>query len=614
MTIENPIPPACLLLCLALPGVWMSGFGLMQRATSDRRTRLFVAPGVSLALWLVATHVAGKLTGSFVDAFVAGTLVASAVGTGYIVVRLRRMQPKVRGRPRWSLWLMCVAFTLIIVRATLGHFSDELSVAGHMSTIAQLQNGHYPPRFTVFPQYEFRYHYGFDVLCAMLSGLLRVSVPRSIDVATLVLFPYTVALLFRAGERFVSRRHAWTVAALGSFGGGIPFFCQMPHLWFGQHLLGYCKVDGFWLNPSTASYFFQHPFALGFPLGLCALLIFADRDAPSLAARALALGLVLAALILGQVVVLLTFGASMAAAECWRDGRLAPRRALGVALVAAVLAATAKFFGGFFAPAPYLHNSGLLLRLGLTKTLAGSLLWQAESFGVLVPLGLVGILWLKGERLFFSLLLGGCLLVLNTVHYAHSWDIVKFATVATFAASIPAGAALSRLLRVGATRLARVSASAGALLLLVGCVSAGLAFHAVMIFQIRGAYQAAPVRLARDDVAVVNWLRRRAAASSIVFRDEGVSRGYAEWGGLGQAWPEYPTRDLGFSPQVIAARQRLLASLPADLRAYTAQHIDWFVLGPRDRRLAELARRWVATGEARLAFRSGALSVIHTTR
>lgn len=609
---DNPLPAACGALLLVLPGVLLAGAPIARLAVRDERSRAIVTPGLGLCLWLVLVALTGRIAHAFVPAFVGGTLATGLFGYAALAVRgLRGGLQRPRWLVRWPAIVIAVVTTLAIWPATALNFHDELTVAGHWVTIGQLQNGVFPPRFPIFPAYELRYHYAFDVLAAMLSGLFRTGVPRSIDAATLVLWVYTVLLLYRVGERFVDVRHAWLTPVVGLFGGGVPFFCHTAAGTLGSHLLGQCSIDGLWLAPSTASQFFQHPFALGFPLSLLLLILLAERDSPSLAARFVAMGIVLVALAQSQIVMFATVGASVLAAECLPGGKPDVRRIVAAVVTAVVAVAVARALGGFFAPAPYQAGPALELHLGITNTASGGMWWMAQTFGLLLVAGPIGIFLLRRERPVFGVVIVGCLATIYFVRYAHSWDIVKFANVAAFFLAIASSASIAwcfrQALKPAVVRGAlRLVGAAG----LVAVVAAGVAFHYVMISDIPGAYHESPVKLGGDDAKILSYLRRHAQPGEIVYRDERQALGYAEWGGMATAFPVYPTKSFGFTPEVIAARWRLLRGLPPDLRAYTAQGIRWFVISSSDRKLSASARTWLSQRSARLVLRSGSLMLV----
>jgi hypothetical protein len=93
-----------------------------------------------------------------------------------------------------------------------------------------------------------------------------------------------------------------------------------------------------------------------------------------------------------------------------------------------------------------------------------------------------------------------------------------------------------------------------------------------------------------------------------------VHTGYALWGGLPPLWLSGEETAFGFSPRRIAARRRLLASLPEEVDAYLQQGVRWLVLEPNDRRMAEHAAGWIEEGRAKQVARAGPLRIVELLR
>ena len=634
MHVANPLPASLLALLLALPGVWLAGRSAARRLGLDRASAALVGPAISLALWLLAVHAIAYAARSFVPGLVAGTLAVGAVG--YAAWRLG--DPPAEGPPisRWAWAIAAVAAAVIAPMALRWSFHDEANIAGHMAITAEMQNGVYPPRHPTFPAFELRYHYGFDLVAAAVTALTRLRVDRAMDAVTLPCFAWTGALAFRLGEAHARPPRARAAGAFGAvlllFGGGLPFVCAPalpPNVptWIGQ-----CSIAGLALNPPFVSYFFQHPWTVGAPLALAALIV--AEGAARGPTRLAALGLLLFALSFTQIVLFLAVGGALLAAEAVAsDGaseragavRAIRRGALRVLFLAAAIAlviVAARRLGGFFAPPPDGASSGLVAHLGVAGKLADTLRWHLASFGLLLPLGVAGLFTRTRGRLALAALLGGGLLVLNVVRYGLSWDAVKFGTVAAIALSLLGGAALARLWVARPALLGR-ALSLG----LLGCaIAPGLAHPIVFGLDLPGIplgnFPKTAELLSPADEEAASWLRTRVAPADVVYRSIPASYGYAPWAGLPQPWVESQTRAFGFSASRIAARQNLVRGLPPDPDRWLAQGVRWLVLDgrdARDRRLGELAAGWVSAGRARVAHEIpappplGALRIVEIT-
>ncbi|MGA9925355.1 MAG: hypothetical protein WBQ29_18315, partial [Isosphaeraceae bacterium] len=215
--------------------------------------------------------------------------------------------------------LSALAATAIIAPMTLSWaFHDEQLYTGHTGIIAQLQNDHYPPRHMTFPELEYRYHYGFDLAAAAVTAVLRVSPGVAIDIITLLSWSYTWCLLWVLGDELLGRGRGWLTAVITLFGGGLPYLLALPDGYYVARFVMICEVGGMDLNPPMISYFFQHPWALGLPLAVCATLIILDRRRAGFV-RYISLALLLAALSFSQAVVFAALAGAIPVAEVFSD-------------------------------------------------------------------------------------------------------------------------------------------------------------------------------------------------------------------------------------------------------------------------------------------------------
>lgn len=580
----------------------------------DRGLAANLAPGLGLAALLAPLHGLAYATGSLNLALpVVMVGVGSAGWVLWLAGRSRAGQQAAAAAPagsRWR-WPLALLLVLLIAPAALGWaFHDELFFTGHMSITAELQNNIYPPRHLTFPQFELRYHYGFNLLCATLTALTRLRIDVAIDLVTLALWGYTASLLWLLGERLFRTPVAGALMTiLVLLGGGLPFFAAPDGAPLPWHLLGLGEIDGAIINPPVVSYFFQHPWTLGIPLALVLLHLGvrtpARREMPW---SALSLCLLLATLSFSQVVLFAAVGASIVVAAFrttrgwhWRTGAW-------VAGAATVALLVATRWGGVFAPAPDALGGDLQLHFGVADTLGGTLKWHLVTFGALLPLGIAGLWWLPRLRLPVALLLCGSVAVINMVRHAHSWDMAKFATVTALALAVAATATLVRLLAAGG----RGRWYAG--LLIATSVAAGLIFPLTFALRPDGIptnlYHESPQSLHEDDVAAVNWLRRHATREEITYRRFPEVSAYAQQAGLAQPWVDNMVARHGYSQERIRQRMLLLTSLPDDIGRWRSEGIRYLVVGEDEAPLRTLARHWVERDEATLAGTFGSLEII----
>jgi hypothetical protein len=292
MPVPIPFSPAYALLIVTWAGAYLLGRAAAERISRDRGLRAVLPFALALCAFLLAVHAASLLARSLIIGLPAGSITVAVAGIAAEIARRRAPAPPSEGRaPSPWMWLgMIAAVAVIAPAALLFDFHDELYFNGHMSIAAELQNGVYPPRHLSFPDFPLRYHYGFDLLVACLTALFRLSIERAIDAAILGLFALTFCLFWMLGERLLDRRRAWITPVLVLLGGGLPFGCPHPGPSIVTNVVVECKVGESVVNAPVISYFFQHPWSLGLPLAVSAILIFGERDAPRPRVRLATLG------------------------------------------------------------------------------------------------------------------------------------------------------------------------------------------------------------------------------------------------------------------------------------------------------------------------------------
>jgi len=223
--IENPQPAWLPLLLLALPGIAFAACSLNAAIFPVRGRPLCTIPVIGMVLALLPTHILASVTGSLsIGLAVAWTMIA-LTGYAWIVSRPRTVRALFfREYPGLSrrLAIAGLATIPIILPTILLNFHDETYFNQHHAIIAHLQNGAYPPRYLYEPGSLLRYHYGFDLAAAIVTGLLRIRVDQAIDLLTLALWPLMFLLLWRLGEHFGGAKAGLFVSLMVCFAGGWP--------------------------------------------------------------------------------------------------------------------------------------------------------------------------------------------------------------------------------------------------------------------------------------------------------------------------------------------------------------------------------------------------------
>ena len=627
MAIPVPFSRAFVLLLLALPGAWLLGRAASRRISNDRGARAVLAAGLALSLAVLAVHAASLAAGSLRVGLPIGLLATAAAGVAAEITHRRRAlrartaptnrtnssapsdhADRPEGRPPSSwMFLTMIAATAAMTPVALGyHLHDELYLTGHMSVAAEIQNGVYPPRHLAFADTPLRYHYGFDMVTAAVTALLRVPVDRAIDLATLALFALSWCLFWALGERLLGRARAWLVPVGALLAGGVPVACDNPQRTLVGRVVDMCQIGPHYVNPPVPAYFFQHPWSIGIPVGLTALLLATSRRAPSERVRLAALTAVLAALSISQMTLFAAFLPAFVVAEALREGTFDRARALRMLAVAAASLLLAKLLGGFFVSVPGLPGLPFVAQLGFGRTLRETALWNAQTFGALLPLGLAGFFLLRRDRLLFGLLAAGSLLVVNTLRYEGTDDILKFATLASLSLAVLASAPLARCFPDRTTQRPPVAPwkTTAALALLASTTLSGAVFLWALDTGWPGIpawMRSRPSPVTPADAEVITRLREQIRPGEAVYRNTAATHAYAQWGGLPQPWIHWTAKAFGFPPDRIAARERLFQTAPAPPETYLREGFRYFVLdrSREDRPLRDAAEQWLTQGKAR---------------
>ena len=328
--IKNPQPDWLPLLLLALPGIAFAACSLNAAIFPVRGRPLCTIPVIGMVLALLPTHILASATGSLsIGLAVAWTMIA-LTGYAWIASRPRTVHAlffhEYPGLSR-RLAIAGLATIPIILPTILLNFHDETYFNQHHAIIAHLQNGTYPPRYLYEPSSLLRYHYGFDLAAAIVTGLLRIRVDQAIDLLTLALWPLMFLLLWRLGEHFGGVKAGLFVSLMVCFAEGWPALAR-----FGS-VCPHCAANGLEVNPPFISYYFQHPWSIGVPI-FC-LVVLQRASLPLVRNKFLgvaALVFSLALLSLSQAVLFVMTVIAIGLAEVWNLARYRHGQAVVVLL------------------------------------------------------------------------------------------------------------------------------------------------------------------------------------------------------------------------------------------------------------------------------------------
>ena len=620
--IENPQPAWLPFLLLALPGIAFAACSLNAAIFPVRGRPLCTIPAIGMVLALLPTHILALVTGSLSIALAVAWTVIALAGYAWILSRPRTVDSLFSGEYPGLLRRLAIAAlaTIPIIPLTiLLNIHDETYFNQHHAIIAHLQNGAYPPRYLYEPSLLLRYHYGFDLAAAIVTGLLRIRVDQAIDFLALAIWPLMFLLLWRLGEHFGSSKAGLFVSLIVCFAGGWPQIgSTCPH----------CSANGVDINPPFISYYFQHPWSLGVPI-FC-LVVLQRASLPLVRNKFLGIAALvssLALLSLAHAVLFVTTVMAVGLAELWNLARARHGQAATVLVGLGMSLLIAKGLGGFFLTAPIpavggLLSTGLELRdFAAPGAVLGQIQWDLASFGALLILGSVGLFRVRCDKAFLTILVALALVIVNVLRYEYTWDIVKFGTVGFIALAIGAGVALSDLWGWAGNWGRRT-----ACVLITALLWQGFLYPLSQLSafnpesrppfspQMIRPYFSIMYPVDPDNARAVSFLRIHMDASEIVYRTIGRSEPYAIWGGLPTQVSVYPADSrnndqYGLGEKKFAAKAQLAAITENWLDRLTAEHISWVVTDLADVEINAILERAASKARVALAKRFGNVRV-----
>lgn len=555
------------LLVLLLPGIYLLANQLaLQTAGKFRFGFIFI---LAITLWVAALHIFGLLLRDFTSATICGTALPGLLGFALS----HRLWPKIiRQNIFHPKTLISIAGCLLILPATITHdFHDKIGyIVSHLSIVNQILNGNYPPRDLSFPVSILSYHYGVDTLFAAISAVLHVRADLAIDIATLALHAGLLAAAYEVSEDLCGELAGLWSAAAVSLGGGLAWLMS-PQSELAYRFTASFALNGFSVNPSLASYSFQHSWTLGLPIFLCVINCLQTAANPALLLLLLSvLSFSNSALFFTAIAGIIGFALSQKF-----------RAKQSVALSAAIAAIGLYFLQQKIAAAlsdtrltESLLESIQLRRNPIAGSWSGAWYWLVASWGLLLPTGIFGLFQLPKLRAFFISAFLFCCGLFLCVEYRHSWDAIKFAAIAELLLAITTACGLPAL------RLSFRCLLASLLLL------PGFLFHAAVWFlpeslppplhHLTLKNSEAVQKLNVEDFSAIYFLRRQMKIGEAVWVPQDKAPSYAEIGGLPLAQIDENTFNFPILREALAAR-KLLLSGATDSAKLREQHIVWFV-------------------------------------
>jgi hypothetical protein len=591
----------------------------------------FLLP-VSIVLGFAAIEVGVGLVGRLLPwewAFLAcGGLAALAFLL--LLSRPREGLPPWSFRPAYfSFWdgiylLFFVGSTLLIgIVAFRYSFSDESGLQGHLSVVESILRGGFPPKFLAFPDIPYRYHYGFNLLAAVICRLLHLPAYWGVDILTVILWMTSlgmVTLLLEAlglprrlaalGLLFILFSGGWSWWLARAEPGGFGESYQAPH-WQLMYL------HRRYISPNFVTYFFQHPMSLGIPFFTASLLSFSRWAQEKRFGLLVLTAFFLGALSLAHVMLFTTALAAYGLVFLYyffnrpadKTATLGSGLFLGLASAALALA-----LGGFFQFSADLSGQSLLLSwppgylrhefwgrafpIGWKETAQ----WYFSAFGwvlILLPYALMRAFRVRSPvllHLTFFCILG--FLIPQFFRYAQTWDVIKWFLAFEFSGRILIFWAYAPWIL--GKRLVEILAW---LLVLSGCVTpfrflSELAFQAPQEF--RGGERRYSTSVQPQGPSgwgeLFQEMRNCRDCRGKIWSSARTSAFLAIHTGFPVLQLDFNTLHMGISPQRLAERQEALARLDnaPSLDLVRNLQVRWIVFSCREfQKLSPSVQQWV---------------------
>lgn len=425
-----------LLLVVAVSSVFLAARWVLAHGQEQR---LSVALASSLAVLAVLPELLGRPFSSLPIGLALTTLVAALPAALELRARRARIAAPAsitRAPAEWA--ALAVLIGLGTWTALTTFLWDEGST--HFGLSAALARGVLPPEHPLFPGAPFAYHYGYDVLVALVLRATALPMAWCCDLATVACLLGLALALADTGRALAGTRGAWLAVLVVPLGYG-PAAALLADGW-GAAVPGISLVPAAWVSaqklpPPVIASFFQHPQGLGMPIALALLLLASGAhqvvEPRAQRTRWAAVAVLLALLAPAQTVFFLLTGLALCAVVVVGAYERRDPRALAPLIVLALAGAA----GVALAPLLRSGSGDALIADGYFADAPAALVWRhVLLFGgsaLAIPFALVrrrsGMAPLRAGLMVAA---SAGFIVANVVSYARSWDVVKFFAVGAF--------------------------------------------------------------------------------------------------------------------------------------------------------------------------------------
>lgn len=505
---------------------------------------------VGIILWSLTIDLFSRTTGNFYKGFAIGTSLLAIVGS------LWGQTPKqVNQNIKQKYLLVILIIVSYLPLIILYDFADLLhSSVSHYSYINQILNGIFPLTNITSPQLPIQYHYGFELICAIISAAFHLRMDIAVNIVFILALMLTILIAMEFSREYMGNGSIIPGAALFVFAGGLPYLAPVTPT--ANNLYGYLAGNQFSIGKWSMALsfpfnFFQPAWSIGIPLFLVILQASLSKGIQTITGI-IFYGILILALAIINTTLALTGVVSIIGATIinyWKQ----PLYCFSIFTISASALGVGFLMSGMLLnfqvtsnmPSPILLSQSSVGGGGLS-----SIRWHIANFGSLGILGFIGLYWPNPIRITALLLILGSVAVLNLFEYRYSYDIIKFSTTAQIGLILTTLVFLSKIER-------------GKIILLFSCCIAGIAFLGTGILKNPNPYRPDTnpkanaifldetlVSLPHDTIDSLKWLRNKVKRGEALAADENISLKITVLSGI----PTYFVDPLGIStqPQLIS--------------------------------------------------------------
>ncbi len=211
-----------LLICFTLGFfLWFTGQVIIKQLKvyeENKMLNFLLSISIGISLYLITTNLFGCILKDFNIGGITSTILISAIliwkrnDLKEVCMNLKKYTNKdnllifFKGSTDKYFWILLATINLIY--GLTAFTSTKLDHSGqgntHIFNINQLINNIYPPKLSSLPNIDLKYHYGADILSALISKLSRVHPEISLDLLTILFLNLSFLTIYSLSVKFLN--------------------------------------------------------------------------------------------------------------------------------------------------------------------------------------------------------------------------------------------------------------------------------------------------------------------------------------------------------------------------------------------------------------------------